>query len=239
MAGEHAAVRDVGVHSLDHFGLAVPDVADAKKFYEGFGLDVRDEGGALGLYAQGGSHRWGVVQPASRKHLTWISFGCFEPDLPRLAERLAVRRIERIGAPAGAPRDGLWFHDMDGTPVHVGAMTKSSPDEKRTTPMACAPGGRRGASSRSAAPRVHPGRLSHVLRFTPDVSRAIAFYEDTLGMRLADRSGEGIGFLHAIHGSDHHVLAFARSDAPGYHHSSWDVGSLEDVGLGGMQMAAL
>jgi catechol 2,3-dioxygenase len=41
-----------------------------------------------------------------------------------------------------------------------------------------------------------------------------------------------------VHGSDHHVVAFAKSAAPGYHHSSWDMGALEDVGLGGMQMAA-
>ena len=59
--------------------------------------------------------------------------------------------------------------------------------------------------------------------------RAVSFYEDVLGMRLSDRSGEGIAFMHAIHGSDHHVIAFAKSSAPGYHHSSWDVGSLDEA----------
>mgnify|MGYP001765274939 CR=1 FL=1 len=64
------------------------------------------------------------------------------------------------------------------------------------------------------------------------------FLSNVLGMRLSDRSGDGIAFLHAVHGSDHHVVAFAKSEAPGYHHSSWDMAALEDVGLGGMQMAA-
>jgi catechol 2,3-dioxygenase len=73
--------------------------------------------------------------------------------------------------------------------------------------------------------------------FTPDVDRSIAFYRDVLGMRLSDRSGDGIAFMHAVHGSDHHVVAFAKSEAPGFHHSSWDVPSVEEVGLGGMQMA--
>ena len=30
----------LGVHSLDHFVLAVPDLAPAQRFYSDFGLDV-------------------------------------------------------------------------------------------------------------------------------------------------------------------------------------------------------
>ena len=32
-------------------------------------------------------------------------------------------------------------------------------------------------------------------------------------------------------------MAFAKSDARGFHHCSWDVASFNEVGLGGMQMA--
>ena len=46
-----------------------------------------------------------------------------------------------------------------------------------------------------------------------------------------------IAFMHAVHGSDHHVIAFVKSDGPGLHHLSWDVGSINDIGLGAMQMA--
>ena len=73
--------------------------------------------------------------------------------------------------------------------------------------------------------------------FTRDVDRAIGFYQDLLGLRLSDRSGEGIAFLHGVHGSDHHMIAFAKSEAPGLHHSSWDVASIDEIGLGAMQMA--
>ena len=59
----------------------------------------------------------------------------------------------------------------------------------------------------------------------------------TLGLRLSDRSGDGIAFLHGIHGSDHHMIAFAHSNAPGLHHLSWDVGSVDDIGRGAMQYA--
>ncbi len=42
--------------------------------------------------------------------------------------------------------------------------------------------------------------------------------------------------MHAIHGSDHHVIAFAKSTSPGFHHCSWDVTSIEDIGVGAMHM---
>lgn len=239
MADRARPSADESVHSLDHFALAVPGLADARAFYTDFGLDVKEEHDGLGLYARGNPHRWGVVRTDTRKHLDWLSFGAHAEGLPRIAERLRKLGVDTIAAPSGAPEGGLWFHDMDGLPVHVGAVAKSSPDGKSPfTAPACAAGGTRGAATRSAAPRVHPRRLSHVLRFTPDVLRAVAFYEDVLGMRLSDRSGDGIAFLHAVHGSDHHVVAFAKSSAPGYHHSSWDMGAIDEVGLGGMQMAA-
>ena len=36
---------ELGVHSLDHFSLVVPDVADAEKFYGLFGLQTWEEVG--------------------------------------------------------------------------------------------------------------------------------------------------------------------------------------------------
>src|SRR5262249_18470043 len=39
-----------------------------------------------------------------------------------------------------------------------------------------------------------------------------------------------------IHGSDHHLLALVKSSAPGFHHCSWDVSSVNDIGLGAMRM---
>ena len=43
--------------------------------------------------------------------------------------------------------------------------------------------------------------------------------------------------MHGIHGSDHHMIALAKSGGPGLHHLSWDVASINEVGLGAMQMA--
>jgi catechol 2,3-dioxygenase len=84
---------------------------------------------------------------------------------------------------------------------------------------------------------VRPRRLSHVLIFTSDVLGSIKFYENTLGLRLSDRASDLVAFMHGIHGSDHHLLALVKSSAPGFHHCSWDVSSVNDIGLGAMRMA--
>jgi len=99
------------------------------------------------------------------------------------------------------------------------------------------PPGAQGSHPRSKAPFVRPRRLAHILLFSSDVLRSIAFYSRVLGLRLSDRSGDGVAFMHGIHGSDHHMIALAKSGGPGLHHLSWDVGSIHEVGLGAMQMA--
>ena len=48
----------LGVHSLDHFCLAVPDLEAARRFYGAFGLEVREAGNALDLYTAEQPHRW-------------------------------------------------------------------------------------------------------------------------------------------------------------------------------------
>ena len=65
---------------------------------------------------------------------------------------------------------------------------------------------------------------------------ATDWYEKNLGLRLSDGSGPVVAFLHGPHGSDHHLLALVGSTHRGMHHSSWDVGSIQEVGLGSAQM---
>jgi catechol 2,3-dioxygenase-like lactoylglutathione lyase family enzyme len=228
---------ELGVHSLDHFTLMVPDVAAAEKFYRSFGLALQEEGGALSLYTHGHPHRWGTLVEGPRKKLHYISFGAFEDDLPRFRERLERLRIDRLDPPAGFESNGIWFRDHDGNLVEIRVAEKSSLNEKAAFANPSVGAGQRGAPSRSGMPSVQPKRLAHILIFTRDVMKGIQFYRDVLGLRLSDRSGDMIAFMHGVHGSDHHMIAFAKSDAPGLHHSSWDVGSIGDIGAGAMQMA--
>ncbi len=228
----------LGVHSIDHFAVAVPDLAEARRFYELFGLDVRDKDGALELYTKGNPHRWGVLtQGTSGKTLRYLSFGIFEDEMEAFRNHLDAQAVRMIAAPAGAESNGIWFESFDGLPVNVRVAEKKTPHEKSRFSFASAAPGQSGAVPNSKAPRVYPRRLSHFALFTTDVPAAIAYYERVLGLRLSDQSGPAVAFLHGAHGSDHHLLALVMSDRRGMHHNSWDVGSVTEVGLGGSTMA--
>jgi catechol 2,3-dioxygenase-like lactoylglutathione lyase family enzyme len=229
-----------GVHSLDRFVFTVPDLDEAAKFYDAFGLDVRRVDGRLDLHTLGHPHAWGsLYQAPGPKKLQYLRFGCFAEDFDAIAAR-----IEKLGLPRVAPHplgdaDGLWLLHPDGFPVQVVVAPKSMPDARSEKQVEPEPPLGTGASlARSRIPKVHPRRLSHVLLFSPDVSGAIRFYEDALGLRLTDRSADLVVFMHGVHGSDHHLIAMAKSAGPGLHHTSWDVASIDEVGRGMEQMFA-
>jgi catechol 2,3-dioxygenase-like lactoylglutathione lyase family enzyme len=83
--------------------------------------------------------------------------------------------------------------------------------------------------------RVTPRKLGHVLLFTPDMERLMRFYTGTLGMKLSDRSRGIIAFLRC--NTDHHTLALLSSRAPGFHHASFQVGSVDEIAMGAVRMA--
>lgn len=224
------------VHSVDEFVFSVPSLEDARHFYTHFGLDVRDEHGALALYTHGHPHRWARIVPGNRKKLLWLSLGIHAQDEARFAQRLAERQVTRIQAPEGANAEGLWLAGPDGLPIQLRVAQKCSPSQAgpREFPPLSANYGR--SPSRSRAQATRPLYLSHILLFTADVDAARTLYEDVLGMRLSDKSGSVIAFLHTPHGSDHHLIALAKSDGPGLHHSSWCVPSVDAIGIGAQHM---
>ena len=228
---------ELGVHSVDHFSLNVPDLAEAERFYRSFGMDVEEESAKLVLRTPGNDHKWVLINEGLRKSLGYISFGAYEEDLPLFAQRLQSLGIKRLDPPPGYESNGLWFRDQDQNLIEIQVCEKTSPDEKSAFVNLSVPGGQRGAPARADVPAIRPRRMCHVLLFTTDVERAIQFYTQVVGLRLTDRGGDAIAFLHGIHGSDHHILAVALSSAPGFHHASWGVDSINEVGMGAMQMA--
>lgn len=231
------------VHSIDHFALNVPSIGEARHFFESFGLDVSEvqgEAAALELRA-GDRHRWARIFTSDRKSLAYLSFNCFASDLAAIKSQ-----VEKTGSIAAAPHpnavgdkaDNFWFIDLDGNLIQVRVGPKTTPTAKAAVTMTSTPPDTRGSCTRSAVAPVRPARMSHVLLFTPDTLRAVDFYERSIGLRLSDKSVDIIAFTHGAHGSDHHLLAFAKSSAKGWHHVAWDVPTVEEVGIGASQMAA-
>lgn len=226
----------LAVHSVDEFVFGVPDLGEARHFYTSFGLDVREEGGAVALYTFDHPHRWARIVAADAKRLLWVTLGIRAQDLQRFERRLAERDVKRIAPPEGAGADGLWIEGPDGLAVQLRVAEKSSPSQPspREIPPESANYGR--SPSRSKAQATRPLYLSHLLLFSTDVDLARQFYEEVLGFKLSDKSGSVIAFMHSPHGSDHHLIALAKSDGLGLHHSSWCVPSIDAVGIGMQQM---
>lgn len=228
------------VHSVNRYVMSVPDLNAAERFYRHFGLDVRATPGRLDLYAAGHRHCWASVyaNAGADKQLEYVSFGLYEHDVAEMQARVAALGLATDPHPL-SDGDGLWLRNPDGLPIQLIKAPKVSPDAKSLpSPRAAVPTGERAAGLRSQAAQVRPRRLSHVLFFTPDVSRMVEFAIRVLGLRLSDRSGDLVAFLHGPHGSDHHLVAFAKSTHAGLHHCSWDVGSIDEVGAGAEQMRA-
>ena len=226
------------MHSLDHFSLTVPDLDKAKTFYETFGLDVRKDGNGIALHTHGHPHRWGTLSEGPKKKLHYLSFGAFEDDLPRFREHLNKLGIERLDPPAGFESNGLWFRDHEGVPVEIRVAEKSSPNAKSVFSVVSGAARRRQPPSSAAKRRPHSRGGSRTFCSSPTMCRArSSSTPGSWGCGCRTRSEGNIAFLHGVHGSDHHLIAFARSEGSGLHHCSWDVGSVEDIGLGAMQMA--
>lgn len=222
-----------GVHSIDHYALNVPSLDEAWQFFDSFGLDVQRDPHQLLLRAADG-HVWAKVLPATSKSLAYLSLNCYEQDYAALRQQIkaAGGRFE------DRPEAGIWFHDPDGNLLQVKVGDKTMPDQKSVSHRSSTPPDSRGATTRDAVAKVRPRRLSHVMLFTPDVLGALDFYGQALGLKLSDRSLDLIAFSHAPHGCDHHLVAFAKSSAKGWHHAAWEVDNIDEVGAGASQMAA-
>ena len=229
------------VHSVNRIVFTVPEIDAAIKFYTAFGMNVQPAGQQVNLYTHGHEHRWMTVLANGKpKALQYISFGIYAKD-----EAAFKQKIDKMGIACAAPAvaatlgeaGGLWLKSPDGTVFQLVVADKVSPSQKSPR-SAARPDPRSGATSpmRTQIGQVRPRWLSHTLVFTADVSRLIDFCEAVLGLRLSDRSGGLVAFMHTPHGSDHHLLACVMSNGPGLHHTSWDVGSLDEVGEGSEQL---
>lgn len=232
------------VHSVNHVVFTIPDIEPAKSFYTSFGLDVRPSAqtdSQIDLFTYGHPHCWmSVVANGRAKALQYVSFGIYQED-----EAAFKKKIENLGiacephplAKTNGKTEGMWLRSPDGTAMQLIVADKVSPDQKtiRSMPRGLARPDA-AAQMRSQSAKVMPRCLSHVLLFTADVSRMIDFCETMLGLRLSDRSADLVAFMHTPHGSDHHLLAFVKSNGPGLHHTSWDVGSIDEVGEGSEQL---
>ena len=218
--------------------LEVPDIQAGIRFYTDAGLIAGREGDVAWLRCEGEDRPSIILKGGyARKRLHHISLRA--DDLDGIAAAVPVHGGKLVSSPDGFEASGLWVENPHGMLIQLVECDPALELIASETPYEVnAPG--RVVRIRSSAMRpqtaylpVKPLRLGHILVFSPDVSESVAFMTGALGMGLADQAQDIIAFTCARKNSDHHVVAFAKSPAVGFHHCSFQVHDPDDVGRGG------
>jgi len=226
----------MAVQSLLNYALTVPDLEAGRRFYTTFGLMSQERDGVLAFRCEGRDQDQVLLVEGTRKRLNHLRFGSDQRGLADIRARMKEHGVSEADAPHNAFGGGLWLRDPDGNAVNI-RVEQPKPWRTAARINFNSPGhydrAGRGCPDNH---QVRPHRLGHVLLHSPDYERMIAFYMQVLGMRLSDRVTGIIAFLHLPGGGDHHVVALLSDKRPGFHHASFEVGSIDDIGIGAMNV---
>lgn len=224
------------------YTLEVPDLSAGVDFYTDAGLIAEVDGNIARLRCDG-QDRPSIMLLGGfpRKRLHHLSLRA--DDLDGIAATIAGHGGKVATAPTGFVDNGLWIEDPHGMLIHLTEHPGDPELASGATFEVNAPGRlvrkcRSAMLPHSAYPAARPRRLGHVMLFSPDVPRSVAFLTDALGMGLADHAQDIVAFCCARKDSDHHVVAFAKSPEIGFHHGSFMVADPDEVGRAGRALLA-
>jgi len=203
----------MNVTHLRHIALVVPDFARSHAFFtEAWGLR---EAGATDGVAYLRTEREEPFQLAliagTERRVDHVAFGLTTRD----AVDAAFAVLERAGVPIVAPPREL------ATPGGGYGLRFLDPDRRCVELSAAVAGGA------AAATQATPRKLAHVVLNTPDIDRVTTFYSDVLGLRISDWSEHVMSFLRCD--PEHHSLAFNAAPHASLNHSSWTMGSIDEL----------
>lgn len=226
----------IGLHS---FGLEVPDPQVAEEYYAQFGLETVQRGNALAVGCDGREQDQILVTEAGRKRLSWVGFSVAAGSLSELTRSVEAAGHRQIDGPQ-IGGEGNWFEDPDGLPVRLSeAPLAPWRDYSEVT------WNMNGVTSRvdqarwlavRDAPPPRPRRLGHVIKYSPDLDRAEAFYIGALGLKLSESLSTRLSFWNCGAG-DHHIFGASASRGPGLHHCSFEVADFDEIATGACHMA--
>lgn len=223
------------VQHLAGYGLEVPNVDVAEKFYTLFGLTGALAGGGLELRTVQQGPPELIVRKGTQKRLHHLSFAIRPQDVAPFHDHLKAMGVIPVTPLFGAIRDGLWFQDPWETWINL-VPVDVPPPVLSVEPKLMYPRVDRHLwqELRSA---IRPNKLGHMLMFTHDYDRSEAFYCQALGLRITDKVLGKVAFLSGGTGiRDHHCFGLLPSTHRGFQHSSFHVDSVDDIGFGAMQM---
>ncbi|HEY4970255.1 MAG TPA: VOC family protein [Steroidobacteraceae bacterium] len=222
--------------------LEVPDITSGVEYYTEAGLDSSVAGNVARFRCSGGQAECiTLLGGAARKRIHHLTLRADPALFDNVRHQVSAHGGRLMNPPAGFTDDGIWLEDPHGLRIHLidappEMETMSAEPFEINGPGRIVRKNRSGMLAKSKSSPVRPLRLGHVLLFTPDVQRSVQFFTDALGMGLADRAQDIIAFMCARRESDHHVVAFAKSEGIGFHHASFLVAGPDDVGRAGRRL---
>lgn len=223
------------IRSLQYFAFQVPDPVVGQDFYQDFGLVGEARDNIVSLRCAGREQdQIKLLDGAQKKRLFNIGFGVGAGEIDDMAKRLEARDVKLLDPPYDTAGEGLWFHDPDGVLIHL-AVAGDTPARPEPEFLANTRGHNHRLNERGCPEeitRARPRRLGHILLFTPNVPAKVAFYTRLLGMHVSDTmGGDVVAFMRGGNGGDHHMIAVAQSEMPGFHHGSFEFGTVDDIGV--------
>src|SRR4030081_136199 len=107
------------IFGLHHYALEVPDLAVAEGFLQDFGLETGEKDGSLVAQCPRRGQEQVRLRQGEATRLHHVSL----PLLPGTPDSVRGRPAQAgplvTAPPAGAPADGLWVRDPDGTSVQL------------------------------------------------------------------------------------------------------------------------
>lgn len=232
------------IHSLRRLALTVPKLEVGADYYQTFGLNLAERAGgaALGFRCDGRQHdELLLIEAGDSRRLHHIGVGADDAGFAAIEARLKAANVDLLPKPAPDAPDGLWFHDPQGVLVNVERGAKHPDPQGTVVPEINRPG-IRGRVAKKGCPTAdlvsRPRRFGHMIIFAKDLQKQVDFYVDVLGMKLSDTIENGYAaFLRTADDSDHHVIGFIQSDAPGFHHASFEMDTIDHAELAAVRLA--
>jgi catechol 2,3-dioxygenase-like lactoylglutathione lyase family enzyme len=223
----------MALHGLGEMTLGVPDVDAAGRFYRDFGLTETAPG--VFASAEGGDQ----LRLVGRPYRQLVEYALAADDVDDVARIRAAARSRDLSL-AGDHEDLTVIEPVVGIRARVQVRPRIV-EVPYTSPEMNTPGhpvrlGDRAPAIFDEGP-ARPRRLGHVLYTTPDLDASMAFLTDVLGLKVSDTSAGVIAFLRCS--SDHHNVGLISSPVPFFHHSSWKVNDLDEIGRGAHNLLAV
>ncbi|MGZ4792153.1 MAG: VOC family protein, partial [Ilumatobacteraceae bacterium] len=223
------------LHGLAEMTLGVPNVDATKRFYREFGLAES----ADGVFASAdGGDQLRVVDAPYRRLVEFAVAADDIDDLDRIRRAASAHDVAVNDHPDGSIS---MAEPIVGISAKVTVRRRVIQAEPYNWHAMNSPGNP--ARSGTRAPAIfnqgpaRPRKLGHVLYTTPDFEASMRFLTDVLGFKISDTSAGIIAFLRCS--PDHHNVGLINAPVPFFHHSSWQVNDVDEIGQGAQALLAV